>query len=159
MLRFDLDTPSVIFVKIPGLTVSVAHQTPMLYKIWFSGGCYVTNANVHYFIRFMVDDLLLVDNKLLPNTENRQTLLPAIGNSLVLIDSIGASFLRSSDSTGSSFTCAKYEIVYLPPGVHVINAVVRTTSPSLYLHAGTLIVELIQYEKNAKINLQYPLEL
>ncbi|CAF3896718.1 unnamed protein product [Rotaria sp. Silwood1] len=157
MFRFDLDTVSSTFVKIPGLLISVNHETPMLYKIHFSAGCYMPQF-VHSYIHFMINDMILIDNKLLPNTNNRHTYVPKLGNDLFQVDSHGASFMRSSNTAGTYYTCTKYELVYLPPNLHVIEAVVRTDHPSLYIHTGTLTVELTQYTQDARIGLSYPSE-
>ena len=155
--RFDLTAASATFVKIPGLIVSVNHDTPILYKIWFSAGCYMTHyAASSSFVHFMIDDWILIGNKLLPNTATRLAYAFTLGDSLSVVDAHGASYLRSSDSTGTYYTCSKYELVYLPPGLHVIEAAVRTEQPSLLVHAGTLTVELTQYETNTNIDLEYP---
>ncbi|CAF2516874.1 unnamed protein product [Rotaria sp. Silwood2] len=157
MFRFDLDTVSSTFVKIPGLLVSVNHETPMLYKIHFSAGCYMTQF-AHSYIHFMINDMILIDNKLLPNTNNQYSYVPKLGNDLFQVDSHGASFMRSSNSAGTYYTCTKYELVYLPPKLYVIEAVVRTDHPSVYIHTGTLTVEITQYTQDARIGLQYPSE-
>lgn len=155
--RFDLTAASATFVKIPGLIVSVNHDTPILYKIWFSAGCYMTSSTASSsFVHFVVDDWILIGNKLLPNTGTRLAYGFTLGDSLTVIDAHGASYLRSSDSPGTYYTCSKYELVYLPPGLHVIEAAVRTEHPSLLVHSGTLTVELTQYETSTNIGLDYP---
>ena len=64
--------------------------------------------------------------------------------------------MRSSDSSGNYYTCSKYEIVYLPAGLHVIETVARTDHPALLIHAGVLTVELTQYEDGPNIQLRFP---
>lgn len=154
--RFDLRTASSTFVKIPGLIVAVYHSAPVLYKVWFSAGCYMSQPVGSHYIHFMIDDLILIDNKLLPNTDDRYAYVPNLGNNPMEIDAHGASFMRSSDSVGTYYTCSKFELVYLPAGLHTIEAAVRTDHPSILVHTGTLTVELTQYDQDTNIGLKFP---
>lgn len=156
--RFDLNTATSTFVKIPGLIVPVYHATPMLYKIWFSAGCYFTWPGGSSFIRIMIDDYILIGNRLLPNTKNRDTYDSTLGNSLTEVDAHGASFMRNGDSSGNYYTCPKFEVVYLPAGLHVIEVVARTDHPALFIHTGILTVELTQYQDGADIQLRFPIK-
>lgn len=64
--RFDLNTATSTFVGIPGLIVPVYHTTPILYKIWFLAGYYMTTPGGSSFIRILIDDYSLTGNRLLP---------------------------------------------------------------------------------------------
>ena len=132
MIRFDLNTASSTFVRIPGLVVVVKHDVPLLFKIYFSAGCYMTHF-VHSFIHFMINEKVLINNKLIPNNDSRYAYVPEAGLALDQVDTHGASFMRSSDSSGTYYMCTKYELVYLPPARHVVhggaNAAATATAP------------------------------
>jgi len=155
MYRYELNTVSTSFVKIPGLSFVFSHTVPLLYKIRFQGGCANLMADKASFLRIMIDNKILVSNKLLPNTDRRLDFAPYLGTSLREIDARGGVFLftpLASATSWEQFSCAKTENVYLPAGMHSIDVVVRTDGV-FYGYTGELTVELVEYSSNSGINL------
>jgi hypothetical protein len=152
MFGFILKSPSSTFIKIPGLTFAFSHTTPLLYKIRFQGSCETGPvSHVWSFLRIMIDDKILVSNRLLPNNDQRALAMPSLGANLIDIDSRGGISIFSTAAW--LFTpCAKSDNVYLPAGTHSIDVVVRT-GQQVHVFGGELNVELMQYNSDSSINL------
>ena len=104
----------------------------------------------------MINDKILIGNKLLPNNDRRHIFASEFGNNIHEVDSYGASLIHSSATSWHFYSCPKSEIVYLPPGLHIIEVVARTASQLVQITNGMLEIELIKYQPYSNINLQFP---
>ena len=100
--------------------------------------------------RIMIDDQILVSNRLLPNTKDRQAAEPTLGSSNREVDWRGGAFIYGTGFV--TFPCVKLETVYIPGGTHSVDVGVRTAG-SLGVHGGELFVEVVELNGGAQTNL------
>ncbi|UJR06616.1 hypothetical protein I4U23_010900 [Adineta vaga] len=153
---FTLHGPSETFVKLPGLTIPFYHTQPLLYKIKFEGKCFSPHSKaIWLYLRLMIDDYLLYINRVLPNTADRYKYIGEYpdndGN-----DYLGGLYWHSNSV--SVITCSFSDIIYLNPGLHVVDVSVRgglgdSGAFPTYVHGGVLTVEMIEYDQYADIGL------
>lgn len=156
---FRLSSVLPDFIKIPGLSLVFHHSRPRLYKIRFQGHVHTPAAASFNLVRVMVDNYLLIGNKLYPNTEHRfQMKRPSWRNDQWGLDWLGGVFAWSG-VTANTFPCSKADTVYLPGGTHSIDVVARTSNV-LQTEGLELAVELIELPEGSKTNLPllYPSE-
>ena len=149
---------SETFVKLPGTTLAFHHSEPLLYKVRFEGKCYTPHAaSTFLYLHLMVDDYLLYVDRFLSNTAERYNYNAGYPNNHESDQIGGFSWFASSVTLT---TCAFSDILYLTPGLHVIDVGVRGgysaqdgTFPILVLN-GVLTAELIQYDRFADIGMR-----
>jgi hypothetical protein len=147
---------SETFVKLPGLTMPFYHTQPLLYKIRFEGKCYSPHSTQAWlYLHLMIDDYLLYVNKFLPNTANRYQYLSGYTNNDGG-DRVGGFFWIASSP--SAVTCSFNDIIYLNPGLHVIDVGVRGGYSELgafpiNVFNGILTIELVEYDREADIEI------
>jgi hypothetical protein len=149
--RFFLNTASTAFVKVPGLSLVFYIDRPRLFRISIQGQMYTSALNSGSLIKVMINEHILISNKLLPNNDQRFGVASAPGNDLWSKDWQGGILLHSTASyvTVSGF---KRESVYLPAGTHSINVVVRTWK-SVQVEGFELSVEINDIPEGANTNL------
>ncbi|CAF0875828.1 unnamed protein product [Adineta steineri] len=129
---FLIQGPSETFVKVPGLTMRFYHTEPLLYKIKFEG-----------------------KYKFLPNTANRYQ-YNAGYSSNDHIDNIGGVYWLNNSPLITQ--CSFSDIIYLNPGLHVVDVAVRGTLDSrafpTQVFGGALTIELVGYDLNAVIGMK-----
>jgi hypothetical protein len=155
---YTIHSQSETFAKLPGTAMTFYHTEPMLYKIRFEGKCHSPHATSTWlYLRLMVDNYLLYTDRFLPNTADRHkynTDYP--GNDQG--DYVGGFYWYTNSP--STTTCTFSDIMYLNPGLYVIDVGVRggassqSTSFPLYVHAGVLTVELVRFDRSANIGMQ-----
>ena len=155
---YTLHSYSETFAKLPGTTMTFYHTEPMLYKIRFEGKCHSPHAtSIWFYVRLMVDDYILYVDQLLPNTADRYKYNAGYsGNDLS--DHLGGFVWYANSPT--TIPCTFSEIVYLNPGMHVMDVGVRggvsaqTGAFPLKVHGGVLTIELVRYDRSANIGMQ-----
>ncbi|CAF3795439.1 unnamed protein product [Adineta steineri] len=153
---FLIQGPSETFVKVPGLTMRFYHTEPLLYKIKFEGKCYSPHSKaIFLLLRFMINDNLLYVDKFLPNTANRYQ-YNAGYSSNDHIDNIGGVYWLNNSPLITQ--CSFSDIIYLNPGLHVVDVAVRGTLDSrafpTQVFGGALTIELVGYDLNADIGMK-----
>lgn len=149
-------SPSHVYMKIPGLSFAVHHAQPAVYELTFQGVCRGDKQWTGCFRHFMIDDHILIANQLLPNTDRRQAASPALGVNMHTVDARDGGMSYNGDAGPLYYgNCFKFDVVHLPPGVHTINVGYRTESKGTVI-GGTLIVKLTQYPSSSHINLEPP---
>ncbi|CAF1489247.1 unnamed protein product [Rotaria magnacalcarata] len=156
-LNYYIGVPSEVFTKIPGLTFTVHHTKPMLYRLSFQALCTVSARGSNGFLRFLIDGRVLISNYLLPNNDKRQTSAPELGDSVLNIDHRGGGVLYTGDSPGAGLACLKWDDVYMREGTHIVEVSGRTGFGVLRVIGGQLSVDLIQYDSTANIQLPFPI--
>ncbi|CAF0951863.1 unnamed protein product [Didymodactylos carnosus] len=145
-----------IFSKIPGLTSTFTLPQPTLYKITFQANCKVAVPG-RLFLRIMVNDQLIIGDRLIPNTSDRHLNQTILGTTLTEVDCRGGCFQYSGidrvEWGWTEYACSKTEIIYLKPGVHVFDVGVRINEREFEIIGGILQFELIQYEQNSNIGI------
>jgi hypothetical protein len=99
----------------------------------------------------MIDERILISNKLLPNTEERLKVASAPFNDLWAFDWQGGIIVHSSSSF-VTIPGSKRENVYLPAGTHSIDVVVRTQA-NVHVEGFELSVEVNDIPEGATTNL------
>ncbi|CAF0909090.1 unnamed protein product [Adineta steineri] len=156
--QFIIQGPSQTFVKVPGLTMPFQHTESLLYKIKFEGKCLSPHsAPTWLHLRFMINDNLLYANKFLPNTANRYQYIAGYSSNEG-IDYIDGFYWHATSPT--MIQCSFSDIIYLNPGLHVIDVAVRGGIDDVhgafptYVHYGALTIELVEYDLNADIGIK-----
>ncbi|CAF1467348.1 unnamed protein product [Adineta steineri] len=148
---FAIQGPSETFVKVPGLTLPFNHIEPLVYKIKFEGRCVSHHFNETWFhLRFMINDNLLYIDKFLPNTANRYQYITGYSNNDGL-DYVGGFYWYNNSP--ALMQCSFSDIIYLNPGLHVIDVAVRGGHAygafPTYIVGGALTIELVEYDLHA----------
>ncbi|CAF2064131.1 unnamed protein product [Rotaria magnacalcarata] len=136
----SLTSPSLTYLKIPGLSFAFHHTTPLVYRLSFEGECRVPESGSVFQIDFIYDDHLLHN-----------------GDQLVLND--GRNIMHQTPahwhkpSMGAYHEiCIHSDIVQLPSGTHMVDVGFQLFAPfpntAISLSKAKLIVELIQYSSN-----------
>ncbi|CAF3315300.1 unnamed protein product [Rotaria socialis] len=150
-VSFYFTTAMVGFVKVPGLSLALHHSRARLYEIRFQGSLYTTALAKRSYIRIMIDDAILISNKLYPNTEERKRLDPSFENNLLNSDIQGGIYLYSS-SSNIVFPCVKFETAYIPAGTHSIDVVIRTED-TIIVHGSELFVKVFDIDESSQSSL------
>ncbi|CAF2694171.1 unnamed protein product [Rotaria sp. Silwood2] len=154
---FELSSSSDVFVKIPGLTFATHHSQPMVYQLQFHGTCQQYSSATHSFIRFLIDNRVLISNYLLPNNDQRQALAPELGISNFYVDYRGGSMSYGALTT-VAMPCPKSDLILLKGGTHIIEVAARfVTNGKLYIFGGELTVQMMQYQVGTRITIPSPI--
>ncbi|CAF1105890.1 unnamed protein product [Rotaria magnacalcarata] len=152
---FAVASVSATFVKVPGLSISVHHDQPMLYRIGFQGGCQSGTFSSN-FVHLLIDGYVLIENELLPNNNRRQAVASHLGASIDEIDQRNGGLFYGRNLPFAA-SCPRFRKVILPSGTHSIDVGIRITIPSMNLIGGQLEVELSVYDPGTQIGLSYPI--
>ncbi|CAF0838722.1 unnamed protein product [Adineta steineri] len=153
---FPIQGPSQTFVKVSGLTMPFHHTEPLLYKIKYEGRCLSSYFNSTWLhLRFMIDDNLLYLDKFLPNTANRYQYNTGYSENDSL-DYIGGLYWFVNTPTVTQ--CSFSDIIYLNPGLHVVDVGVRGGHARgafpTYVVGGALTIELAEYDLHADVGMK-----
>jgi hypothetical protein len=148
---FILNTASTTFVKVPGLSLVFYNARPRLFRISIQGHMYMSTPHCVSLMKVMIDEHILIWNKLLPNNDLRYGMAPAPGFDAWAIDRQGG-IISYTTSPGMAVSGFKRENVYLPAGTHSIDVVVRTCQ-SVKVEGSELSVEVNDIPEGANINL------
>ncbi|CAF0908815.1 unnamed protein product [Adineta steineri] len=150
---FMIQGPSETYVKVPGLSMPFHHTEPLLYKIKFEGRCYSPHSKgIWSYLRFMINDNLLYVDKFLSNTANRYQYSSGY-TSNDHIDQVGGFYWHNTSPAVAQ--CSFSDIIYLNPGLHVIDVAVREgVGLPVYVKGGVLTIELVEYDLNADIGIK-----
>jgi hypothetical protein len=148
---FILNTASTTFVKVPGLSLVFYNARPRLFRISIQGHMYTNTPYYASLMKVMIDEHILISNKLLPNNDQRYGMASAPGFDAWAIDRQGG-IISYTASPGMAVSGFKRENVYLPAGTHSIDVVVRT-SKSVQVEGSELSVEVNDIPEGANINL------
>jgi hypothetical protein len=153
---FEAASVSPTFVKVPGLSLAVNHNQPMLYRIEFQGACQ-SGTSAHNFIHVLIDGRVLIENELLPNNDQRQVVAPHLGTSIDEVDSRSSGLYMGRSPGEWINSCPRFGKVLLPSGTHSIDVGVRVTRPTMNLIGGQLDVEISTYDPTVQVGLSYPI--
>jgi hypothetical protein len=146
---FTITNESDIYTKVTGFTAAFSHTEPLLYKIKFDAICHSPNDGIWVFPRIMVNDYLIYNDKLIENTASRYKLIPGYTD-VHSFDHIGVGQYAFYTSISTAIT--KSELIYLQPGLNIIDAVVRGTGAvPIHIYQGVLTIELVHFRKGANI--------
>lgn len=138
--HFDYSAVQNNFVEIPGLSLTINNHAPSIAEIRFQGNLVVFGRGYRSYVRIMIDNKILIYNKLYPNHEGRRNMDPFFQNNLLYSDWHGGIYLATSaNEIDTSY--AKLETVLLPPGVHTISAVTRTDR-RVVIHNAELFIKV-----------------
>lgn len=149
--KFVLTTVSPTFIKVPGLALVFCNAHPRIFRISIQGQMHTSALTFGSMVKVMIDEHILISNKLVPNTEERFKLLATPGSDLWSSDWAGG-ILAYSASSFITISAHKSETVYLPAGTHSINVAART-SKTVSVEGFELSVEVNDIPEGAKINL------
>jgi hypothetical protein len=155
LISFNIASASSSFITVPGLSLSVNHDQPMLYRIEFQGGCQ-GQAEAYNFVHLLIDGRVLIENELLPNNDRRQAVAPHLGVSIDQVDQRSGG-LSYAANVGFVSSCPRFRTVVLPSGTHSIEVGVRISGSSMALYGSQLDVELSSYDPATDVGLSYPI--
>ena len=127
-------SPSDNFVYAPDMNQAFHVTKTTLFKITFQGSLYNDAKDVRLFLQIMVNDYLIVANRLIPNTNERSTGMDSIGG-LDYLNGVGF----------SAIVITRVAMIYLPPGTYTLNVGVRSNLGTGHLLNGMVTYELIQF--------------
>lgn len=152
--RFLVNTATTVFFKIPGLSIILHHPKSRLYKIRVHGQIHTPSVRGGTFVCVMIDNQILILNKLYSNTvEHRNVQSLSGSNILGEFDWRGGVFVWIGASA-SMLSFSKSEFVYLLAGVHAIEVGVRTGN-SMQIEGFDLSVEVIALAEGSRTNLHF----
>ncbi|CAF3428711.1 unnamed protein product [Rotaria socialis] len=127
-----------------------SHATPLLYGLHFRDLIYTDS---HAYARFMINNKVL-----LSNTNGRATTAAVfdLGADLNDIDPRDGSVIYNGTEAGIYFPYTNVELVFLPPGLHVVEVGVRIKGNNANVDWGTFTLELVEYAPGDNIKLEYP---
>jgi hypothetical protein len=142
---------STNFVYVPNLNEAFSVTKNTLFKIMFQADILFGTQMMQEFVQIMVNDYLIIDNSLLPNTADRVN--QSEGKTLEAVDGRGGSlyFKAINYANGAvdvALSMNRVAIVYLQPGTYTFNVGVRTNTGSPQLRGGMVTFELTQFEKD-----------
>jgi hypothetical protein len=121
-------TPSNNFVDVSDMNEAFHVTENTLFKITFQGEFrYFENTN-HQYVQIMVNDNLIMGDRVLPNTDQRMSM------------NWGRNCYRGA---GAVLSLTRVAMIYLPPGIYVFNIGVRTEPRDN--QSGRVRAELITY--------------
>jgi hypothetical protein len=129
------------FNVVPELESNLYICKPALVKISFQGSAWL-KSGTNFFIQILVNDRLIIGDKIIPNVPNSVTAKD--------ISESGGYFYTS----GSDFLhviASKFALVNLAPGKYKFDVGVRTTDTTATLRHGIVTVEMMEYGKDANI--------
>ncbi|CAF3694458.1 unnamed protein product, partial [Rotaria socialis] len=154
-ILFEVASVSPTFIKVPGLSIIVHHDQPMLYRIGFQGGCQSGTYSSN-FVHLLIDGYILIENELLPNNNRRQAVAPHLGTNIDEVDQHNGG-LSTGRSVPFVTSCPRFRKVILRSGTHSIDIGVRITIPNMNLIGGQLEVEISAYDPDTQLGLSYPI--
>ncbi|CAF2271788.1 unnamed protein product [Rotaria magnacalcarata] len=117
-----------------------------LFKVTFQGSFYNwRQSRLDQYVQIMVNDYLSFYNRLIPNTNQRVTLLSGVSNRQT--DAMGGYYYDATNAD-TMVPLTRVAMVYLPPGIYSFNVGVRSVFGSGRLIDGTVTYELIQIDNN-----------
>jgi len=142
---------SANFVYVPNLNEAFSVTKNTLFKVTFQGDIWFASQMMQEFVQIMVNDYLIIDNNLLPNTGERVN--QNQGQTLESVDNRGGSLFfkainYADGAVDVTLSINRVAIVYLQPGTYTFNVGVRTTAGSPRLQGGMVTFELTQFEKD-----------
>lgn len=154
---FTISGASNVYAKVTGLTLAFNHAYPLLYKIKFDAICFSPKVNTWVFPRIMVNEVLIYNDKLIQNKEDRYNSIPGFTD-VHMFDHIGVGQYAFFAPMAMAIT--KSEWIYLQPGLHVIDAVVRAIGEMpVHIYYGVLSIELIEFKMEANIGDMIPINV
>ncbi|CAF1424636.1 unnamed protein product [Adineta ricciae] len=135
---------------------SVHHAAPMVYNIRFQGSCALMQTSNWALTRILINNKVLISNRLLPNNDQRHVVAPDLGKNIDESDTRGGSMHASGSTTSVAAVCSKSDLVLLPAGTHFIGVGGRTTGGPFHVWGGELLVEATEYDPRVHIGLSYP---
>lgn len=134
--------PSNQFNYVPHLNEAFHVTKNTLFRITFQGTLHNPEAG-HAFVQIMVNDYLIIGNRLLPNTNQRLTM--GLGSDDYIPDGYGGFCFGG---TGQHSFETRIAMVYLPPGTYTFNVGVRAKSSYTNVVASFVTYELTQFDNN-----------
>ncbi|CAF1656297.1 unnamed protein product [Rotaria magnacalcarata] len=141
-----LFAPSDNFIYAPKLNAAFHVTKNTLFKVTFQGGFYNwRQSRLDQYVQIMVNDYLIFYNRLIPNTNQRVTLLSGVSNRQT--DAMGGYYYDATNAD-TMVPLTRVAMVYLPPGLYTFNVGVRSVFGSGRLIGGTVTYELTQIDNN-----------
>ncbi|CAF3350881.1 unnamed protein product [Rotaria socialis] len=154
---FTITGASNLYAKVTGFTTAFHHTVPLLYKITFDAICHIPNSPVWVFPRIMVNNYLFYNDRFIQNTADRYKAIPGY-TAVDAFDHIGVGHYHFATPTAPAIR--KSEIIYLQPGLHVIDVAVRAVGRMpVYIYYGVLTIELIEFNDAASIGGMVPINV
>lgn len=132
--------PTNNFVFVPNLNEAFHVTKNTLFKITFQGSLWNGPNVIHQFIQIMVNDNLIIGDKILPNTAHRVNF--GIGNDLQAVDTNAGMY--HSQVGGIMMLITREAFVYLPPGTWSFNVGVRSMQSQGWVRGGVVTYELTE---------------
>ncbi len=138
-----LTVPSDNFQYIPGLNEAFHTTQNTLFQITFQGGIYNNGQLVDQLVHIMVNEYLIIADKILPNTAARVTY--GLGRSMYEVDAIGGHY---GAGYGTRMHVTRIAHVLLPPGTWTFNVGTRSVvgENTGIIHRSMVTYELTQFE-------------
>ncbi|CAF4292883.1 unnamed protein product, partial [Rotaria sordida] len=154
---FSIAGESDTYTKVTGFTAAFSHSEPLLYKIKLDAICHNPNGAIWMFPRIMVNDYLIYNDKLIQNTADRYKSIPGYTD-IHSFDHIGVG--QYAFFTTIATTITKTELIYLQPGLHVIDVAARAegTMP-VHIYQGVLTIELVRFRNGANVGEMTPINV
>lgn len=138
--------PSDNFIYIPGLNQAFHITRRTLFKITYQGGIYNDYKRLAQFVQIMVNDHIILGNKLVPNTAQRVNY--GLGSTIDGVDSFGGQcYEQGGPDPMVPFTRVAH--VYLPPGTYTFNVGTRSLHNTGSTVNGFVTFEITQYENQS----------
>lgn len=135
-------TPSNQFNYVPDLNEAFHVSKNTLFRITFQGTLHNPQPG-HSFVQIMVNDYLIIGNRLFPNTDQRWTMIP--GSNDFLPDGYGG---HSYGGIAQHSTQTRIAMVYLAPGTYTFNVGVRPRNSYTDVTMGFVTYELTQFDNS-----------
>lgn len=135
--------PTNDFGYVVGLNQAFSVTQNTLFRITFQGSVYNRAViPLEHSIQIMVNDLLIIGNKTIPNTSARLS-YTSTGN-ILEIDNMNGFYQVDTTRVSVLIPITRIAYIYLAPGVYSFNIGARTRCNTGYVYDGTVTYELIQ---------------
>ncbi|CAF1335479.1 unnamed protein product [Adineta steineri] len=135
-------SPSDNFNYVPGLNQAFYVTQNTLFKIIFQGTLYNSGfVDTPIFLQVMVNDHLIIGNKILPNTGDR------VNYGISDVDEKNGYFsVGYLHQVWIATPMTKSAQVYLSPGIYSFNVGAKALNHNGYIYGSTVTYELLQFE-------------
>ncbi|CAF4399318.1 unnamed protein product [Rotaria socialis] len=133
------------FVFIPNLSKAFVITQPTFFKITFQGCIYNGGQYLQQFVQIIINDYLILANKLVPNTVQRVNY--GLGLALNDVDTIGGIYFATNQYY-SITPITRIAHVYLPAGTYIFGVGTRNDRNTGEIRGGIVTYESTQFEND-----------
>ncbi|CAF3820932.1 unnamed protein product [Rotaria sp. Silwood1] len=142
-----LFVPSDNFVYVPNMDKAFSVTQNTLFRITFQGFLWSNYQVVQSYIQILVNDYLIIGDRLLPNTKQRFTM--SLGTGQDETDLIGDGFYNGGQGD-TGILANRVALVYLPRGTYTFNVGVSSSNQPGNLKRGFVTYELTQFDNSSE---------